>query len=193
MENQKKVSDDNFPNNSTQNIENNISLNTEMIDFQNNVTFSNNNSNNSSVKNKLFNIDEILEKCQEKNGIELLNYMCGIMKEKKRNILELLYKELGKEFLIAMLEKTLEIENKGGLMKGKSIYDKKSEGKPNNEKTCVAFVSLNNEKKSTGGIFFTLIKRDPEGKSILNKAMKLDMKESRQRKKVYKLMDKLNI
>ena len=84
MESQKKVSDDNFPNNSTQDIENNISINTEMIDFQNNVTFSNNNSNNSSVKNKLFNIDEILEKCQEKNGIELLNYMCGIMKEKKK-------------------------------------------------------------------------------------------------------------
>ena len=48
---------------------------------------------------------------QRKNGIELLNYMCNIMHEKKRNILELLYKELGKEYLIIMFEKTLDIEN----------------------------------------------------------------------------------
>ena len=50
-----------------------------------------------------------------------------------------------------------------------------------------------NEKKSTGGIFFALIKNDPEGKDILNKASKLDWKQSKQRKKVYKLMDKLNL
>ena len=52
---------------------------------------------------------------------------------------------------------------------------------------------IQNEKKSTGGIFFTLIKKDPEAKNILIKASKKDWKEAKQRKKVYKLMDNLNI
>ena len=42
-------------------------------------------------------------------------------------MLELLYKELGKDYLIAMLEKTLNIENSGGLVKGKCSYPKKNE------------------------------------------------------------------
>ena len=146
------------------------------------------NSQISSLKNKAFNVDEIIEKCKEKDGNELLNYMCVIMHEKKRFILESLYKELGKDFLIAMLEKTLEIENNGGLIKGKSKYSKKKEEKKNNES-----IENDNPKKSTGGIFFTLIKNNPEAKVILNRASKKDSKEARQRKKVYKLMDKLNI
>ena len=118
--------------------------------------------------------------------------MCTVMHEKKRNMIELLYKELGKEYLIAMLEKTLNVENNGGLNKGKSIYQKKEEKEKKNSENILV---KNNviEKKSTGGIFFTLIKMDPEAKDILNKASKLDWKQSKQRKKVYKLMDKLNI
>ena len=114
------------------------------------------------------------------------------MKERKRNILESLYKELGKDYLIANLEKTLNIENNGGLIKGKSIYEKKvNDNKANDDNSSK--VDINNEKKTIGGIFFSLIKKDPEAKAILTKAVKLDMKESKQRKKVYKLMDKLNI
>ena len=144
-----------------------------------------------SLNKKEFNIDEIIEKCKEKDGIELLNYMCTIMHEKKRNIMESLYKELGKDFLIAILEKTLNIENNGGLEKGKSIYSKKKQ----EEKAKESNLESNHicEKKSIGGIFFGLIKKDPEGNVVLKKASKLDYKESRQRKKVYKLMDKLNI
>ena len=114
------------------------------------------------------------------------------MHEKKRNILELLYKDLGKEYLITMFEKTLDIENNGGLAKAKCIYQKKGEEKKINENKPVENNNLG-EKKSTGGIFFTLIKKDPEARGILMKASKLDWKESKQRKKVYKLMDKLNI
>lgn len=155
----------------------------------------NNNNEYSFLKNGIFNVDEIIEKCQEKNGIELLNFMCFVMREKKRNILELLFKELGKEYLIAMLEKTLNIENSGGLTKGKSMYQKKKDEKDEkktNENNSITINNIN-EKKTTGGIFFTLIKKDPEAKDILSKASKKDWKESRQRKKVYKLMDKLNI
>ena len=140
-------------------------------------------------KRAIFKVDEIIEKCKNKNGIELLNFMCNIMHEKKRNMLELLYKELGKDYLIAMLEKTLNVENNGGLVKGKCLYSKKDEEKKMNEETPMP----QNMKKSTGGIFFTLIKNDPEGKDILIKATKLDWKQCKQRKKLNKLLDKLNI
>ena len=142
------------------------------------------------INMKKYNVDEIIEKCKEKNGMELLNYICTIMHEKKKNMLEMLYKELGKNYIIVMLEKTLNIENDGGLSKGKSKYTKKEEEK--NIDNSLDLKNIN-EKKSTGGIFFALIKNDPEGKDILNKASKLDWKQSKQRKKVYKLMDKLNL
>ena len=146
---------------------------------------------NSMNKKIAFNIDEIIAKCKEKDGGELINYICVVMKEKKRNILEALYKELGKEYLIFTLEKALNIENSGGLNKEKSKYQKKEDNMEKNDNNtnniCV------NEKKSTGGIFFTLVKKDPEAKAILNKASRKDWKEAKQRKKVYKLLDNLNI
>ena len=139
-----------------------------------------------------FNIDEIINKCKEKEGIDLIYYICVIMKEKKRNILESLYQELGKDYLIFTLEKALNIQNNGGLNKEKCKYPKKEE-KMNQEEEKNINNNIQNEKKSTGGIFFTLIKKDPEAKSILIKASKKDWKESKQRKKVYKLMGNLNL
>ena len=149
-------------------------------------------SDSPPIKNQKisYNIDEIIIKCKEKDGIELINFICAIMKEKKRNLLESLYKELGKEYLIFTLEKALNIENNGGLNKEKSKYQKKEDNKEqddNKNNICV------NEKKSTGGIFFSLIKKDPEAKKILNKVSRKDYKEAKQRKKLYKLMDNLNI
>ena len=114
------------------------------------------------------------------------------MKEKKRNILESLYQELGKDYLIFTLEKALNIQNNGGLNKEKCKYPKKEE-KMNQKEEKNINNNIQNEKKSTGGIFFTLIKKDPEAKSILIKASKKDWKESKQRKKVYKLMGNLNL
>ena len=130
-------------------------------------------SDSPPIKNQKisYNIDEIIIKCKEKDGIELINFICAIMKEKKRNLLESLYKELGKEYLISTLEKALNIENNGGLNKEKSKYQKKEDNKEqddNKNNICV------NEKKSTGGIFFSLIKKDPEAKKILNKVSRKD-------------------
>ena len=140
-------------------------------------------SDSPPIKNQKisYNIDEIIIKCKEKDGIELINFICAIMKEKKRNLLESLYKELGKEYLISTLEKALNIENKY-----QKIEDNKEQD-DNKNNICV------NEKKSTGGIFFSLIKKDPEAKKILNKVSRKDYKEAKQRKKLYKLMDNLNI
>ena len=195
MESQIKRPEDNILNaiNINNNNANAINNCFNIDNYQNKETNNNNciNSQVSSLKKNIFNVDEIIEKCKEKDGNELLNYMCVIMLEKKKIILESLYKELGKDFLIAMLEKTLEIENNGGLIKGKSQYAKKKEEKKSNENN--ESVENDNPKKSTGGIFFTLIKNNPEAKVILNRASKKDSKEARQRKKVYKLMDKLNI
>jgi len=195
MESQIKKPEDNVLNSININNNNaNTNNNSFIIDeCQNKETNNDNciNSQFSSLRKKSFNVDEIVEKCKEKDGNELLNYMCAIMHEKKKCILESLYKELGKDFLIAMLEKTLEIENNGGLVKGKSKYSKKKEEKKSNENN--ESIENDNPKKSTGGIFFTLIKANPEAKVIMNKAAKIENKEARQRKKVYKLMDKLNI
>ncbi len=195
MESQIKKPEDNVLNSININNNNaNTNNNSFIIDeYQNKETNNDNciNSQFSSLRKKSFNVDEIVEKCKEKDGNELLNYMCAIMHEKKKCILESLYKELGKDFLIAMLEKTLEIENNGGLVKGKSKYSKKKEEKKSNENN--ESIENDNPKKSTGGIFFTLIKANPEAKVIMNKAAKIENKEARQRKKVYKLMDKLNI
>ena len=140
-----------------------------------------------------FNVDEIMAKCKEKDGAELITYICTVMKEKKRNILESLYKELGKEYLIFTLEKALNIENSGGLNKEKCKYQKKEDKKEKNNNNDNINNICVNEKKSTGGIFFTLVKKDPEAKAILNKASRKDWKEAKQRKKVYKLLDNLNI
>lgn len=195
MESQIKRPEDNVLNSININNNNaNVINNCFNLDNNQNKETNNDNCINSqisSIKIKPFNVDEIIEKCKEKDGNELLNYMCVIMHEKKKVILESLYKELGKDFLIAMLEKTLETENNGGLIKGKCIYAKKKEEKKSNENN--ESIENDNPKKSTGGIFFTLIKTNPEAKVILNRASKLDSKEARQRKKVYKLMDKLNI
>ena len=140
-----------------------------------------------------FNVDEIMAKCKEKDGAELITYICTVMKEKKRNILESLYKELGKEYLIFTLEKALNIENSGGLNKEKCKYQKKEDKKEKNNNNDNINNICVNEKKSTGGIFFTLVKKDPEAKAILNKASRKDWKEAKQRKKVYKLLENLNI
>ena len=120
----------------------------------------------------------------------VINFICAVMEEKKRNLLESLYKELGKDYLISTLEKALDIENNGGLNKGKSKYEKKEDKKEEDDNKNNIYV---NEKKSTGGIFFSLIKKDPEAKKILNKVSRKDYKEAKQRKKLYKLIKILNI
>ena len=77
--------------------------------------------------------------------------------------------------------------------KEKCKYQKKEDKKEKNNNNDNINNICVNEKKSTGGIFFTLVKKDPEAKAILNKASRKDWKEAKQRKKVYKLMDNLNI
>jgi len=145
-----------------------------------------------TFKKKSYNIEEIIDNCRNKDGIPLLNYICGIMHEKKRNILESIYKDLGKDYIIGIFEQTLTVENNGGLAKKMNLKQKKISDEQK-EKEQINSNNNTNEKKSMGGIFFYLMNRNPEGKKILRKAAKLDYQEARERKKVYKLMNKLNI
>ena len=123
----------------------------------------------------LYNIDNIKKLCNEKENDSLIRYIGLILNEPRTDLIRIIFKDLGKEFLINKLIKTCEIENKGG-MKKKKLND--------NE----IF-----ERKTPGGVFLNLIKNDEESKSIFKKILKKDTREKRERKKFYKSLEKLEI
>ena len=123
----------------------------------------------------LYNIDNIKKLCNEKENDSLIRYIELILNEPRTDLIRIIFKDLGKEFLINKLIKTCEIENKGG-MKKKKLND--------NE----IF-----ERKTPGGVFLNLIKNDEESKSIFKKILKKDTREKRERKKFYKSLEKLEL
>ena len=123
----------------------------------------------------LYNIDNIKKLCNEKENDSLIRYIGLILNEPRTDLIRIIFKDLGKEFLINKLIKTCEIENKGG-MKKKKLND--------NE----IF-----ERKTPGGVFLNLIKNDEESKSIFKKILKKDTREKRERKKFYKSLEKLEL
>lgn len=123
----------------------------------------------------LYNIDNIKKICNEKENDSLIRYIGLILNEPRTDLIRIIFKDLGKDFLINKLIKTCEIENKGG-MKKKNLND--------NE---------NFERKTPGGVFLNLIKNDEESKSIFKKILKKDTREKRERKKFYKSLEKLEL
>ena len=71
----------------------------------------------------------------------------------------MVFRALGKDYVLNKFEKALEIENNGGMN-----------------------INKTNEKKTTGGIFFTLIKEEPEAKKILKDVSKEVKKLSKKHK-----------
>jgi len=124
----------------------------------------------------LYNIDNIKKICNEKENDSLIRYIGLILNEPRTDLIKIIFKDLGKEFLINKLIKTCEIENKGGMKKKKLNND--------NE---------NFERKTPGGVFLNLIKNDEESKSIFKKILKKDSREKRERKKFYKSLEKLEL
>lgn len=121
-----------------------------------------------------YNIEKIIKECNIKEGTQLIKYVSQILNEPKEDLIAEIYKELGKDFIISYLNKTLNIENNGGMSKLSSSQTK--------------------EKKSPGGVFFYLMKtNDPSVKSIIKKVFHINYKERNQRKKVYRQLDKLNL
>ena len=134
----------------------------------NNILNDNINNNNlnekTNIKNKQnqkkhFNVEKIIEKCKNLSNFNLINYMAKIMQESKSKYLKVVLMQLGKDYIIKCFERALNIENTGGLM-----------------------MKNNKEKKTIGGVFFTIIKQDPEAKKILKTASKMSKKMSKSKK-----------
>ena len=123
----------------------------------------------------LYNIDNIKKICYEKENDALIKYIGFILNEPRIDLIKIIFKDLGKEFLINKLIKTCEIENKGG-MKKKNLN-----------------LNDNFERKTPGGVFLNLVKNDEESKSLFKKILKNDLRERRERKKFYKSLEKLEI
>ena len=130
----------------------------------------------------IYNIDNIKIECKKREGLNLIKYICFILNENREDLLIRFYEKLGKDFLLGKFYETLEIENKGG------IYKKI----PNNKKEDnEIFIIENKERKTSGGVLFSLLKQDNESKLIYKKLTKIDFKERNSRKKTYKLLKKL--
>ena len=130
----------------------------------------------------MYNIDNIKIECKKREGLNLIKYICFILNENREDLLIRFYEKLGKDFLLGKFYETLEIENKGG------IYKKKANNKKDDNEI---FIIENKERKTSGGVLFSLLKQDNESKLIYKKLTKIDFKERNSRKKTYKLLKKL--
>ena len=130
----------------------------------------------------IYNIDNIKIECKKREGLNLIKYICFILNENREDLLIRFYEKLGKDFLLGKFYETLEIENKGG------IYKKKANNKKDDNEI---FIIENKERKTSGGVLFSLLKQDNESKLIYKKLTKIDFKERNSRKKTYKLLKKL--
>ena len=133
----------------------------------------------------MYNIDNIKIECEKREGINLIKYICFILNENREDLIVGFYQHLGKDFLLGKFYETLEIENKGGIKK-KIPMSKKD----NNEIIIIEEIP---ERKTSGGILFTLLKKDNESKLIYKKLTKIDFNQRNIRKKTYKLFQKLGL
>lgn len=118
-----------------------------------------------------YNVEKIINSLKVKDGHNLVNYVGYVLSEKRKDVIKRAYNELGKEMLLAFLEKTMTIENEGGLEKAQ-----------NN----------NNEKKSPGGIFFKLVKNGIS-KETAKKIFVKNYKDRNERKKLMRKIENLLI
>ena len=136
----------------------------------------------------IYNIDNIKEECKKKNGTNLIKYIMYILDEEREDLLSGVYEGLGKDFLLNKLYETLEIENKGGVLK-KIPPKKKNED--NEEVIVIEDDDIVNERKTSGGVLFTLFKNDKNSRGIYKELSKKEFKDRTQRKKAYKMFQKL--
>ena len=134
----------------------------------------------------IYNIDNIREECDKREGIILIQFIMQILNEEKDELLIRIYETLGKDFLLNKLYEALQIENNGGVIK--KIPPKK---KIENGEEVLIIEENENERKSAGGVLFTLFKKDNESKIIYKEISKKENKSKTQRKKAYKLFQKL--
>ena len=119
----------------------------------------------------IYNIDNIREEC---------------LNEEKDELLIRIYEELGKDFLLNKLYEALQIENNGGV--AKKIQPKKT---IENGEEILVIEDNDNERKTPGGVLFTLFKNDQESRLIYKEITRKENKSRAQRKKAYRLFQKL--
>jgi hypothetical protein len=134
----------------------------------------------------IYNIDNIREECDKREGIILIQFIMQILNEEKDELLIRIYEELGKDFLLNKLYEALQIENNGGAIK-KSLPKKKIE----NGEEIFVIEDNDNERKTPGGVLFTLFKNDQESRLIYKEITRKENKSRAQRKKAYRLFQKL--
>jgi hypothetical protein len=127
---------------------------------------------------KQYNTEKIIEQIKHLEGKNFAREVCSIIQEDRFDIVEKLLLKLGKEMLIAFIEKALTIQNEGGVSKNP--------------------ISIRNEicskKKTAGGVLFQLIKFNgglskPEIKQIFTH----DYKARRDKKRMLKMIDQMLI
>lgn len=77
---------------------------------------------------------------------KMIDYICLLFKEQRKDVFIRVYKEYGKMFLIKMIEKALTIDNEGGLDKKKNVSEMNTDN------------ANENNKRTIGGIFYYLLK-----------------------------------
>ena len=133
-----------------------------------------------------YNVDSIINDAKDKEGKDFTNYIAFIMKESQKELIEDLYKELGKDFLLKFFEKALTIENNTGMERK---IPRKKKGLEENEKT-------NNEqtilKRTIGGIFFFLIRNNEKQNLFVKTIFKNHAKKTQKVKKLAKKFEKID-
>ena len=134
----------------------------------------------------IYNIDNIKEECNKREGANLIQFIMLILNEEKDELLIRIYETLGKDFLLNKLYEALQIENNGGV--AKKIQPKKT---IENGEEILVIEDNDNERKTPGGVLFTLFKNDQESRLIYKEITRKENKSRAQRKKAYRLFQKL--
>jgi hypothetical protein len=124
-----------------------------------------------------FHVDQIMEELRIKSDKGIVYEVSKLFREGKREMIEMIFQKLEKGLFLALVEKALKINNEGGVKM--TIFRKGTE-------TIIT--------KTTGGIFFSLIKKEGGLNSKeLKDIFTADKKMRKERERIIKNMDKLLI
>jgi hypothetical protein len=122
----------------------------------------------------IYNIDDIMDKLKPMTGKEIVFQVTKIMKEKRKDVIENIYKKIEREHFLAIVEKTLKIQNEGG-----SFFTRNKVVKRENEKILVQ----EKMQKTAGGVFFSIVKKEcvftKEENKLIFQSQQLLEKESK--------------
>lgn len=100
------------------------------------------------------------------------------------------FKKLEKDLFLGIVEKTLNIQNNGGMRK---IIQSQKKSKTDTN-PCDANIDNETIMKSTGGVFFTLIRTESGiSKQELKRIFKEDHKYQKVQKKTLQLIDQFHL